>query len=298
MFSLCPLNTAGDSEDSASDRGPGPLNVSDLWTDPLDDLSHVYIPQGGLVNVEVSGGDAHLKAGETNGWIASEVITIPEERKYDLVYLDVDTPGSSYVELSVLNATADPIEIGFANETIGSFKLVEATDVSIYSIGTKLYPEIRIQATLHASGTDMPRLLAWSVYFIGLEEWRDDFLGKAKMEKDGGLNLTNGALEINLSRGGGGGSEGSYEAYPPIFFPWGGVLITPLSSNLIAATPTILLVPTSITRASTTPPSRTLMRMGTSIWSVPTMVMLVAPSIAKSSGVRPLEIGRQRELQP
>jgi hypothetical protein len=205
-----------------SERGPGPLDSADVWTDPLDDTSHVYIPPTGLVNVEVSGGDAHLKAGENIGWIASETITCPAGMRYDLIFLEVDAPGASYVELSVLNASASPSEIGFANETISGFRLVKATDLSITSIGAKMFPDIRIQVTLHASGTDRPRLLAWSVYFIGPEEWRDEFLGRAKMESDRGINITNGVVELNLSRRAGTGTTSTYEAFPPVFFGgWG-----------------------------------------------------------------------------
>ena len=55
------------------DRHFGPMDAPTSWADSLDDMGRVYVPTGGLVGVEVSGGDAHLKAGSNNGWIASEV---------------------------------------------------------------------------------------------------------------------------------------------------------------------------------------------------------------------------------
>jgi hypothetical protein len=224
MVGVMDLSSVGYSpgDNGGDDRNFTPFTTPSPWTDSLDDTSHVYIPPTGLVNVEVSGGDAHLKAGENEGWIASEVITCPDGFRYDLVYIEVDTPGNSYVEISMLNASTSPSEIGFANETIGGFKLKRATDLSIYSIGPKVFPEIRIQVTLHASGTDMPRLLSWTLYYIGLEEWRDDFLGRAKMERDSGLNISNGVVEINLSRRSVTTLASNYKAYPPVFFPWGG----------------------------------------------------------------------------
>jgi hypothetical protein len=210
-----PLSNSGATD--GGDRGFGPMATGDPWTDNLDDTSQVFVPHAGLVGIEVSGGDAHLKAGDSTGWIASEIITVPDGYRYDLVLLEVDTPGNSYVELSVLNASADPSEVGFANESIGGFKLLPVTDLSIYSISPKLFPKIRIQVNLHADGADRPRLLAWTVYFIGLEEWRDDFMGAGKMSDQSGLNFTGDILEVNLSSGKtGGGGVGDYEAFPTI----------------------------------------------------------------------------------
>ncbi len=191
-----------------------------FWTDPLDDTSHVYVPISGLVGVEVSGGDAHLKAGSTDGWIASEVITCPSGYRYDLVYIEADLPGASYIAVSVLDATKDPSVVGYANETIPPHVDQVATDHSVYDIDPATYASIRIQVNLHASGSDMPRVLSWSLYYIGLEEWRDDFLGTGKMVESRGINVTGGRVEVNLTRKGAGGT-GEYEAYPALAFAGG-----------------------------------------------------------------------------
>jgi hypothetical protein len=194
-----------------------PFADGSLWTDPLDDLSHVYVNSSMPVGIEVSGGDAHLKAGESEGWIASEVIACPPGHRYDLVLLEVDMPGASYVNVSVLNASAVPTSGDFANGTIAGFELVDATDVSLNHIDAATYPRIRIQVDLHADGTDRPRLLAWTVYFIDEGEWRDDFLGKGKMGEHRNVNLTEGGLEITLDPSMSGG--GSYRPYPTM--AWG-----------------------------------------------------------------------------
>ena len=79
---------------------PSPVGDHPLWYDPLDDVSHVYVLSTGLVGVEVVGGEARLKAGYDKGWLASEVIECPVGYRYDYVHLDVQLPGSSYVEIS------------------------------------------------------------------------------------------------------------------------------------------------------------------------------------------------------
>ena len=58
-----------------------------VWADGFDDNSKVYIPPGGLVGVEVLGSAVQLLPGSTGGWVASEVITCPEDYRYDLVIL-------------------------------------------------------------------------------------------------------------------------------------------------------------------------------------------------------------------
>ncbi|NOQ54664.1 MAG: hypothetical protein GQ558_08690, partial [Thermoplasmata archaeon] len=202
-------------DDAGGDRGMGPLST-DPWVDPLDDLSHLYVPGSGLQGIEVSGGSAHLKTGFDDGWIASEIISAPAGNRYDLVLLEVDTPGTSSFEVSVLNASADPVEIGFANESILGFKLRTEADLSVYSISPSTYPDIRIQVNLHADGTDRPSLLSWSLHFIGLDEWRDDFRGSGKMSEHKNINFTGDQLEVNLTSGMSGGGGGDYEAFPTI----------------------------------------------------------------------------------
>ena len=73
-----------------------------IWSDSLDDLSHVYVPASGIVNIEVSGGDAHLKTGDTSGWIASEIISAPPGYRYDFVLLS----GGSVLDDSMALALA------------------------------------------------------------------------------------------------------------------------------------------------------------------------------------------------
>ncbi|NOQ53337.1 MAG: hypothetical protein GQ558_01890, partial [Thermoplasmata archaeon] len=215
LFISGPGAQFGGSEAGGGDRGIELYDDSDVWTDPLDDLSHVYVPPGGLVRTEVTGGQAQLKAGQSTGWIASSVISAKAGMRYDYVFIDAHTPGNSYINVSILNASEETTEIGFANETIWGFKLQEGPYLSISSISWKTYPDIRIQANLVADGTDRPVLYAWSLHYLGLEVWRDDFLWPGKIADHRGLNFTGDALEVNLtsmSESGGG----SYEEFPTI----------------------------------------------------------------------------------
>ena len=66
MLCLGPLAQTGGSDDQGEGRGPGPMDASEVWTDPLDDMSHVFRTS----YVEVAGGEVRLTAGETEGWIA------------------------------------------------------------------------------------------------------------------------------------------------------------------------------------------------------------------------------------
>ncbi|UCC93553.1 MAG: VCBS repeat-containing protein, partial [Thermoplasmata archaeon] len=187
------------------------------WTDNLDDASHVYVPPGGLYNVEVSGGEVHLKSGELDGWIASEVIRCPLGYRYDLVFLDVDAPGGSYVKVSVLDATAGPSQAGFANETIPEHRKVQCTDLSLNHIDPAAYPEIRIQVNLYSDGIDFPKLLAWTVYFVSEDEWHDDFLGTGKLLSWGGLNVSGGTARVRVAEK--VLDVVDYEIYPAIAVP-------------------------------------------------------------------------------
>ncbi len=200
-------------------RGAGPPSGEPVWTDTLDDASHVYVNSTMPVNVEVSGGDAHLRAGATYGWLASEAIACPPGYRYDLVYLEVEAPGYSYVEVSVLDPKADPPGRDFANGTLEGLKRVRATDVSLNAVDAGRHPEIRVQVDLHADGAHRPRLLAWSVLFVDVGEWRDDFLGTGKMTSHRHLNLTDDGLEINHTSNVAGGGVGDYEPYPTL--AWG-----------------------------------------------------------------------------
>jgi uncharacterized membrane protein len=211
--SLAPLQglrgvgSGGDVRASLFD-GPSP------WNDSLDDLSHVYVPEGGLVNVEVAGGEARLTAGQDSGWIASSVITCPHGYRYDLVCLEAEQPGSSRVEISTLNASKEAGELGFANETIPPHVRVRATDEVVYDISPSINPALRIQVNLVADGPDRPRLLAWSLYYVPMDEWRDDFLGKGKMRAMKGINVTSGQTELNLSKT--STEEDDYTLFPTV----------------------------------------------------------------------------------
>jgi uncharacterized membrane protein len=220
MLGMSMLPQAGSSPLGGDEGFIGDRN-DPIWTDPLDDLSHVYVPGAGLQGVEVSGGSAHLKTGSSTGWIASEVITCPPGYRYDLVMLEVDTPGDSRVFLSILNASADPSEVGFANETIATYKLMNVTDFSMGAVSPVLFPAIRIQVNLEASGTDRPSLLSWTLQFIGQGVWRDDFMGTGKMDEHTNLNFTGDTLEVDLtaSASGGGSGVGDYDPYPTLAIP-------------------------------------------------------------------------------
>ncbi len=203
------------SGEAGGSRGFQPLAGDPGWSDDLDDLSHVYVNATMPVGIEVSGGDAHLKAGKTDGWLASEVIECPYGYRYDLVLLEAETPGLSTIEISVLDATASPTNGDFANATIDGLQRKRATDVSLNSIDVAAYPSIRVQVDLHANGSDRPRLVAWAVHFVDEGEWRDDFLGTGKMAEKRLINLTIDGVEVDLSPDL-GGRLGYYEPYPTI----------------------------------------------------------------------------------
>ena len=215
-----PCGAVGDDRADGS-RGPAPMADEPVWTDSLDDMSHVYVPEEGLVNVEVSGGEVRLLPGMDEGWIASSVITCPPGYRYDLVYLEASLPGASQVQISVLNASKESSEIGFANETIPPHAMANGTDQSVSDISPWSHPRIRIQVNLVASGADRPRLLAWSLYYTGLEEWHDDFLGTGKMTRHRGLNITGGSMELNTTYPG-EGVVTDFQPYPALAFPLNG----------------------------------------------------------------------------
>jgi hypothetical protein len=202
--------------DDGGSRQPGPLDDDPTWTDPLNDASHVYVNATMPVGVEVSGGDAHLKAGETEGWLASEVITCTPGYRYDLVLLEVETPGLSHVNISVLDASVAPTSGDYANWTIPGFDMVPATDISLNAISPVTYPKVRIQVNLFANGTDLPRLLSWTVLFVDVGEWREEFLGTGKMTHRRNLNMTGEDLTINLDPFRLYGQGWDYEPFPTL----------------------------------------------------------------------------------
>ncbi len=215
LLVLVPYGQALAWTDDGGARGPGPFAAGDPWSDTLDDMSHVYVPQGGLRNVEVSGGEVRLSPGHDEGWVASTPISVPDGYRYDLVLLDVVTPGNSYVNITILDPSQAPSSSAFANATVPAFVNMTGTDESVFRVAYRNYPEIRIQVTLVANGTDRPRLLGWSLHFIPLGEWRDDFLGTGKMVAMDGINVTSSTIEVDLSDT----SGGAHDPFPPVLFP-------------------------------------------------------------------------------
>ena len=186
-----------------------PMADPPVWSDTLDDLSHVYVPTGGLVGVEVVGGEARLKAGSDTGWIASSIISCPAEWRYDLVLLDARVPGKSGLNVTILDATKAPTKPMFANETVPGLVNVSGTDVSLTKLDRASYPSVRIQVNLRASGTDRPSLLGWRLLFGSPGEWRDEFLGTGKALSATGLNVSGGAVRI-------GEPVAGHDPYPTI----------------------------------------------------------------------------------
>ena len=168
------------------------------------------------MGTQVVSGEVGLLPGETGGLIASIGISCPPGLRYDLLVVDVATPGDSSVLVSVLNATEDSQQVGYVNEPISGFKDLEQRDVSLGSISTTAYPEIRLQADLLASGADRPSLLSWAVRFLPVDEWRDDFIGTGKMDDWKGVNTTSEQISIDLS--GKTNPGGDYDAFPPVVF--------------------------------------------------------------------------------
>ena len=190
--SMAPI---GGSDEGGSDRGPGFLDDYPVWTDPLDDMSHVFVPSAGLVGVEVAGGEVYLMPGNTSGWVASSPISCPEGLRYDYVLLEVDTPGNSSVQISVLDPSRESTEVGYANETIPGLVDIEGKALSLYGVDPLDYPEIRLQVDLFANGSDQPRLLTWSVAFCDIDLWHDPFIGIGRDATHGNLHLGDGIVK-------------------------------------------------------------------------------------------------------
>ena len=162
---LVPFGQALAWTDNDETRGPGPFAAGDPWSDYLDDTSHVYVPPGGLRNVVVSGGEVRLSPGHDEGWVASTPIAVPDGYRYDLVLLDAVTPGNRYVNITILDPSQPPTSSAFANATVPGFINMTGTDDSVFRVAYKKYPEVRIQVTLVANGTDRPTLQGWSLHW-------------------------------------------------------------------------------------------------------------------------------------
>ena len=187
------------------------------WTDGFDDLSNVYMPPGGLVGVKVEDSQASQTGGNTEGWIASSIITCPAGDRYDLVVVDAYEPGESHVEISILDATKEATEVGYANDTIPGFKDIQAISKSLRAIDPVEYPEIRIQVSLFSNAGNHPSIKGWSVYYSPADEWRLDFVSEDRIETLRGLNMTDGALELDLTDNSGiVGTMSTGKAFPTI----------------------------------------------------------------------------------
>ena len=94
-----PLAEVPGASGSGLGDGPVPFDGSDRWYDSFEDTSRIYIPPGGLAGVEVADGEVRLRTGETEGWLASSVITSLEGMHYDLVLLEAMVPGNSSIKI-------------------------------------------------------------------------------------------------------------------------------------------------------------------------------------------------------
>ncbi len=213
MLSPGPIAADVASEGSGSSRGPSPVDTTTLWEDGFD--SSVLVDT--LVGAEVSSGEVRLLPGDSHGLVASVGITSPLGLRYDLLWVEVTTPGDSQVLVSVLNATEDSVQVGYVNEPLPGLKDLEGRDVSLNAIDVEAYPEIRLQADLWASGGDRPTLLRWAVHFVPTDEWRDDFMGRGKIDSSRGVNVTGGQVSVDLSVN---ATAMEYEAFPPVLFSW------------------------------------------------------------------------------
>jgi hypothetical protein len=214
MLALTPCLVASVVEDNGT-RGPDPLAGGSPWTDSFEDMSGVYTPPGGLVGVEVTGGEVRLLPGYETGWIASRAIECPSDFRYDLVLLDASIPGNSSVQVSILDPSSSVSDDHHANGTVSGLVNVTRTDISLTSLDQEFHPKIRVQVRLVANGTDRPTLQAWTVLFGDPGEWRDEFLGTGKMIETKGINITADAVEVDLSQRS-SGVYGIYERYPSI----------------------------------------------------------------------------------
>jgi hypothetical protein len=169
------LGSAGD--DGALAGGPGLFDTSP-WVDDFDDRSRVNT----TIGTEVVAGQVQLQTGNANGLVASVAISAPVGYRYDILILEVDTPGSSSVKVSVLNATEESTKVGYVNEPVPGFLKVDKTQVPLSGVGTKSFPQIRLQADLESAGTDKPALLKWTLHFVAEDMWRDEFWGDGKVD--------------------------------------------------------------------------------------------------------------------
>jgi hypothetical protein len=198
--------------------GPGLFDTSP-WSDEFDTSNLVNT----TIGTEVTGGQVQLAVGSSTGLVASVAISAPPGYRYDILVAEVDTPGSSMVKLSVLNATEESTKVGYVNEPIPGFLKRDEAEVPLTGVGIKAFPEIRLQADLESAGTDRPALLKWTVYFVAEDTWRDEFWGDGKVQSQKKVVFTGDTVQVDMSMknlfmtG-----FGPHSNYPPIFTNRGG----------------------------------------------------------------------------
>jgi len=175
--------------------GPGPLDTSP-WSDDFNDETGV----NATIDTEVTGGQVQLAAGKGTGLVASVAIVPPPGYRYDILLVEVDTPGASSVYISVLNASEESTKVGFVNEPIPGFLKLSRTQIPLTGISTTLFPSIRLQADLEAVGTDRPALLKWTVHFVAEDMWRDEFWGDGKVLESKKVVFTGDAVTPDMSK--------------------------------------------------------------------------------------------------
>ena len=67
LLGMSTATQASGPSDGGAGEDRGPLDSSEVWSDSFDDMGHVFMPDGGLVGVEVTGGEVRLKSGSTSG---------------------------------------------------------------------------------------------------------------------------------------------------------------------------------------------------------------------------------------
>ncbi|MCK5414336.1 MAG: VCBS repeat-containing protein, partial [Thermoplasmata archaeon] len=174
--------------------GPGLFDTSP-WVDDFNDMSRVNT----TIGTEVIGGLVQLETGTSNGLVASVPITAPPGYRYDILILEIDTPGSSSVKVSVLNATEESTKVGYVNEPIPGLLKVDKIQVPLSGVSPKLFPQIRLQADLESAGTERPSLLKWTLHYVALDMWRDEFWGDGKVEESNRLIFDGDRVSVDLS---------------------------------------------------------------------------------------------------
>jgi hypothetical protein len=106
------------------------------------------------------------------GHVLSKPITLPENARWDSIYLNKTEPPDSHIELRILDATNDKV-------IYGPFTLDNEADISD-KVDPKKYPSIKLNATLVSSGGTTPLLHGWGVSWNYTNTWRDSLFGGIK----------------------------------------------------------------------------------------------------------------------